>query len=1149
MHMTNCPSEETLAAFIDGRLDPEARQRVVEHVATCEDCYAIVSTAWDFQAAEPATEAPGGSGSGVGSEGRGAVGGRVVRGRFGSRAVWGAVAAAAVAAVVVVGLYSPLHEKLFPPKTGLSQLVEASQPLEFRPSKARLSGDFPYRESRRAMRGGGDKNEGDTRDTTRDLSYAKVWLLASRLQEEVRSNPTPDNLHQLGISNYMLERFDEAAINLVESLKSETRQNDLMKAIAQSTNASLLNDLAATYASLIERKNMLSARPLAMEAIQRAWALQRTPQIAWTRAIIIESLHVRERSIRAWRDYLALDPEPEWRNEAMQKLARLTQPADADLWQKKRNELLTKLDDTSGENILPIVDRFRQDVRLLCEDELLPQWGEAFLQGASSSSNQLARIEILGKALARTNHEHDVADAVAAIHAADPASLKNIAAGHAAYGAGRRAMTSLSAREAARQLDTAIAFFGTRTPFVWRARAEHAGAIYLVNDYAHALQELTNLVQLHPDGSPALIGRIHSLFGITYLQSASPERAIEHYEQAIEVYRNADEKDYEAALHVRLAEAYQYLGKDDEFDEHNDEALRLLEETGHAQRWHEVIFNSAYNAIEKEQPALADLFLDVVVEGDLASHDKARACTSLMWRGAYHFRRGMTELAATDVNDANEICRSISDADVRERALANLGLAHATLSRDAPGQTDLNDLDAAVAYFDRTRSEEWLRTAHFIRARILSARGDVADAEADFRASLEEASATRERINQRENRISFTATAAEMTDGYVEFLLQQHRDRDAFEASDRARMRELVDAPGCQWAAIRQPSVIGAIQAALPPAAAMIEYRVLNEHITAWVIGPRTFDAMTLPLPISQVKSILERVDTHMPEARFREPMASLYDALIVPLDAFLKSAEMLIIVPDDELERVPYAGLYDRTSGRYFVEMRTTVVVPSGALFIQSAARLSQRTTGSDRICVINAASSGRHMNALPEVDEEVQSVAKMFANARVIADAKSAHEVLESAADATLLHYAGHGVEEMQHSLRMLRLGEESDQRVGPADIYDASLPHVRIAYLSACETDTGPNFKSEGSVTIARSFFAAGVPVVVATLWSVEDTTAYDIARVFYADIRAGATPAQALRNAQSKLLSQPTTSRADWAAFRVIGAGIPLQKRFT
>jgi hypothetical protein len=33
-----CPSEETNAAFLDGRLDEEARRQVVEHLADCGEC-------------------------------------------------------------------------------------------------------------------------------------------------------------------------------------------------------------------------------------------------------------------------------------------------------------------------------------------------------------------------------------------------------------------------------------------------------------------------------------------------------------------------------------------------------------------------------------------------------------------------------------------------------------------------------------------------------------------------------------------------------------------------------------------------------------------------------------------------------------------------------------------------------------------------------------------------------------------------------------------------------------------------------------------------------------------------------------------------------------------------------------------------------
>src|SRR5213592_1840720 len=36
------PTDETLAAYIDGRLDKETRKRVVEHMAECPECFDVV---------------------------------------------------------------------------------------------------------------------------------------------------------------------------------------------------------------------------------------------------------------------------------------------------------------------------------------------------------------------------------------------------------------------------------------------------------------------------------------------------------------------------------------------------------------------------------------------------------------------------------------------------------------------------------------------------------------------------------------------------------------------------------------------------------------------------------------------------------------------------------------------------------------------------------------------------------------------------------------------------------------------------------------------------------------------------------------------------------------------------------------------------
>jgi CHAT domain-containing protein len=107
--------------------------------------------------------------------------------------------------------------------------------------------------------------------------------------------------------------------------------------------------------------------------------------------------------------------------------------------------------------------------------------------------------------------------------------------------------------------------------------------------------------------------------------------------------------------------------------------------------------------------------------------------------------------------------------------------------------------------------------------------------------------------------------------------------------------------------------------------------------------------------------------------------------------------------------------------------------------------------------------------------------------------------------------------------------------------SEIVGAELPELRLVYLSACETDRGPILKSEGSITIARSFFAAGVPVVIGTLWPIDDEAARIAALTFHERLLRGDTPAESLRQAQLFLASQGWTFR-DWATLRLVGAGV-------
>jgi putative zinc finger protein len=336
MHMTNCPSEETLAAFIDGRLDPDARQQVVEHVATCEDCYAIVSAAWDFQVSEPVEPGRGEEGGGqlivaAGKQVVAADGGRVVRGRFGSRAFWASGAAAAVAAAVVAAIV------VLPGHLGsndMNAVVKASDQLAYRPSMARLSADFPYRQKRPQWRG---IESGNEQNTSIEASELNLMSVRAHILEAAGKSPSASQLHAMGVASLLMKKVEETENGvsfLEDALRAESKQKEIEDAIRVSQNATLLNDLAAAYVTLLARKpppNASQVQMRAAAAVNRAWELQKTPQIAWTRAVVTNLFNEKKKTIEAWQDYLKLDPGSDWSREATKELNNVQHPADSTL--------------------------------------------------------------------------------------------------------------------------------------------------------------------------------------------------------------------------------------------------------------------------------------------------------------------------------------------------------------------------------------------------------------------------------------------------------------------------------------------------------------------------------------------------------------------------------------------------------------------------------------------------------------------------------------------------------------------------------------------------------------------------------------------------------------------------------------------------
>src|ERR1041385_5932047 len=121
MEHSGCPSDETLAAFIDGRLDDVTRRRVVEHMTTCDECYAVYLAATEMQNASAAPPPRR----------------RRINGAF-----LAATLTISISIALAVFFLAPLHRS----RSNAGALIAATRDLPTRTLEGRLSGGFPWKQ-------------------------------------------------------------------------------------------------------------------------------------------------------------------------------------------------------------------------------------------------------------------------------------------------------------------------------------------------------------------------------------------------------------------------------------------------------------------------------------------------------------------------------------------------------------------------------------------------------------------------------------------------------------------------------------------------------------------------------------------------------------------------------------------------------------------------------------------------------------------------------------------------------------------------------------------------------------------------------------------------------------------------------------------
>jgi CHAT domain-containing protein len=143
-----------------------------------------------------------------------------------------------------------------------------------------------------------------------------------------------------------------------------------------------------------------------------------------------------------------------------------------------------------------------------------------------------------------------------------------------------------------------------------------------------------------------------------------------------------------------------------------------------------------------------------------------------------------------------------------------------------------------------------------------------------------------------------------------------------------------------------------------------------------------------------------------------------------------------------------------------------------------------------------------------IPHTKQEMECIRRHFGSRDQVV--LHGHEgtkqrVTKAMSDSTWLHLACHGSQRQDEPTKSALTLE--DGHLTLEEIVKLDLPNAEFAFLSACQTMTGEETLSDEAVHIAGGMLLAGYRGVVATMWSIQDELAPEVADEFYRRIMEG------------------------------------------
>jgi CHAT domain-containing protein len=156
--------------------------------------------------------------------------------------------------------------------------------------------------------------------------------------------------------------------------------------------------------------------------------------------------------------------------------------------------------------------------------------------------------------------------------------------------------------------------------------------------------------------------------------------------------------------------------------------------------------------------------------------------------------------------------------------------------------------------------------------------------------------------------------------------------------------------------------------------------------------------------------------------------------------------------------------------------------------------------------LSVIQPSAPG--VSHIPHTKQEMECIRRYLSSLdRVVLHGHEGtkERVIKAMSTSTWLHLACHGSQRQDEPTKSGLILE--DGHLTLEEIIKLDLPNAEFAFLSACQTTTGEETLSDEAVHIAGGMLLAGYRGVVATMWSIRDDLAPEVADEFYRRIMEG------------------------------------------